>query len=77
MLLSEADALVQRRRDDETSIEAIMDSYTWDGFIDMLTAICHGKSEHVATNWQDRQAARNWDKVAAAFERARKLQPYS
>jgi hypothetical protein len=38
----------QERREAEQVLEAIMDRYTWDGLIDMLTGICHEKANHVA-----------------------------
>lgn len=67
----------RERREAETVLEAIMDRYTWDGLIDMLTGICHEKANHVAEQNPRDAAVKNWKATASAFERVRKFQPYS
>ena len=34
-----------------------------------LMAICYGKAEHPATNWQDRITARQWENAAKGHGR--------
>lgn len=51
------------RRDDEVALEALVDRYDLDRVLDMLADICHGKADHLLTNWQDPRAARAWTKA--------------
>lgn len=36
----------------------------------MLADICHGKADHIASNWQDRALAQEWTRCGHAIDRA-------
>lgn len=47
-----------------------VDSFGLQNTLDMLAQICHDKSEHLRSNWQDEDAARAWVHAAMVVERA-------
>lgn len=51
----------QEKRD----IESLVDACTMELLLDALVQICHEKSEHVSSNWQDKALARRWMHMAA------------
>ena len=46
-------------------LEAMVDRDGLDGVLDALAGICGEKAEHLRTNWQDKGAARTWDRWGA------------
>ena len=42
----------------------VVDATSLSDTIEMLINICHAKAEHLESNWQDRDAARAWEKAA-------------
>ena len=45
-------------------IEAIVDSVGLRVTVDLLADICGSKAAHIAENWQDTYAAKDWEKAA-------------
>ena len=39
--------------------------------LDALTATVRRTADHVRTNWQDEQMAKQWDRIATAIEKAK------
>lgn len=64
---------------DEALLEEIIDRQGLHAVLDMLGAVCGHKANHLASNWQDRSAARKWTQAADRFHRleawARKTGP--
>jgi hypothetical protein len=56
--------------DMETTLEQLIDSHSLIGVLEALAAVCHGKAQHVRSNWQDEDLARCWDKAGFAVVRA-------
>lgn len=50
-------------------IEALIDAHGLYAVTEALIEVCHGKAEHLASNWQDPTSARNWTKAASAFDK--------
>jgi len=59
--------LDQSTKDD---LEQLIDRNGLDAVLDALRDICAEKAEHVLTNWQDKQAAKDWDQAASVLDRA-------
>jgi hypothetical protein len=59
--------LDQPAKDD---LEQLIDRNGLDAVLDALRDICAEKAEHVLTNWQDKQAAKDWDQAAGVLDRA-------
>jgi hypothetical protein len=38
---------------------------------DMLVDICYAKAEHIRTNWQDNDLAKQWERVAKQLDKLR------
>lgn len=51
------------------ALEAMIDANGLEEVIDAVREICNLKSEHVATNWQDQDLARAWEKNAVKLEK--------
>jgi hypothetical protein len=54
----------------ENALEALIDAHGLYAVTEALAEICLGKSEHLATNRQDAEAAKRWAKAALTFDRA-------
>jgi hypothetical protein len=52
-------------------LETMIDNATLDTVLDTLVDICHGKAEHLESNWQDRNAAKAWMRAAKRIDSAR------
>jgi hypothetical protein len=53
----------------ETALEQMIDAKGIPAVLHALAMVCHEKSDHVDTTWQDRSLARLWTKSAQRFER--------
>lgn len=42
-------------------LEDLVDQHGLESILESLADICYAKSEHVASNWQDRVLAAKWD----------------
>lgn len=49
-------------------LESLIDRYTLGVVINAMAVICHAKSEHLQTNWQDPTSARHWTEMAGRLE---------
>jgi hypothetical protein len=52
-----------------SEIELIIDQVGLSKFLFKVSEICHEKADHLRTNWQDANAAREWDADAKAIEK--------
>lgn len=61
--------------DDELdrAIEAHVDATSINRVLESLMRVCSGKAEHLAVNWQDAHAAKEWERLAQRLERAQDL----
>jgi hypothetical protein len=50
-------------------IEQLVDVHTLRVLVDALVDICHAKAEHLQSNWQDKVAARSWERDAKMLAR--------
>jgi hypothetical protein len=50
-------------------IEQMVDKVGLSKFLFMLAEICNEKAEHIQTNWQDRNLAKEWTADARAIEK--------
>ena len=50
-------------------LEAIVDSATLFDVVEVLVGICHGKAEHLRSDWQDERSARTWERAAKTLDR--------
>lgn len=48
-------------------IEQIIDSSSVPALMIVIEDVCHGKAEHIRTNWQDEQSAAVWERFARAI----------
>lgn len=56
--------------DHEEQLEKMIDSIGLEKVLEMLSAICAEKAEHVRSNWQDVTLARAWERNAKAIDKA-------
>ena len=56
--------------DQKVDLENIIDSNTLEDVIHALTEICYGKAEHLRSNWQDNDAAKQWELAAKRLDKA-------
>jgi hypothetical protein len=52
------------------TLENIIDKTTLEDVLDALGEICHGKADHIRSNWQDDATAHAWEVVASRIEKA-------
>lgn len=52
-----------------SDIEEMIDKVGLSKFLFMLAEVCGEKAEHIRTNWQDRNLAKEWDADAKAIEK--------
>lgn len=50
--------------------EALVDKYNIDVILSKLAEVCHEKAEHIRTNWQDKQTAKEWERLGKKLEHA-------
>jgi hypothetical protein len=53
----------------QLELETILDASTLQDVLRTLTNICDEKAEHLASNWQDTDTARDWTRAARLVER--------
>jgi hypothetical protein len=56
-------------RDDEATLEGLIDRYGLAAVILALAGICWGKAEHIDTTWQDRDLSRAWQRAATLLDK--------
>jgi phage gp36-like protein len=49
------------------ALEAMIDSHTLGGVLDIIAEVCSAKADHILTNWQDDATADQWDRYSAAL----------
>ena len=52
-------------RDD---IETLIDKNSANFVLNCIVQIAHGKADHLRENWQDEDAAKQWEKLASKLE---------
>jgi hypothetical protein len=53
------------------ALESLVDSRGLYEVTEALELLCYEKAEHLLVNWQDKGAAKNWDRAAKVFLAAR------
>jgi hypothetical protein len=48
-------------------LEALVDANSISEVLMALALVCFEKAEHVATNWQDKKLAKQWERAGAAI----------
>ena len=46
------------------SLEILVDGYSFEQIIESLEEICLEKSDHLSSNWQDTEGAKDWSRKA-------------
>ena len=54
----------------DAAVEAHVDATSVNRVLESLMRVCMGKAEHLAINWQDASAAKEWERLAQRLERA-------
>ena len=54
--------------DIQDSIEALIDKNSANFVLNCIVQIAHGKADHLRENWQDENAAKQWEKLASKLE---------
>ena len=52
------------------TVEAYIDRFSLAELLQIVGEICAAKADHIETNWQDRDTAREWTRAAAVVFRA-------
>lgn len=55
---------------DKNKLEDLVDDYTLQRVLEALCDICHEKSEHFQTNWQDKSGSNYWFKLGGITRQA-------
>jgi hypothetical protein len=53
-----------------SELELLVDGLGLHRVVELLAEVCHEKSEHMTSAWQDEDGARLWRRAARALERA-------
>lgn len=48
-------------------LESLVDAHGLANILQDLATVCHGKAEHLASNWQDENSAQYWTKAGNAI----------
>jgi hypothetical protein len=51
------------------TIEELIDLSSIPEFLENVATVCRFKEEHLQTNWQDKEAARYWARVASKLDK--------
>ena len=51
-------------------IEELIDSNSLASVLYAISEICHGKADHLRTNWQDNNQAADWERFGKSLEYA-------
>jgi hypothetical protein len=54
---------------DRDILEGLIDKYDLNSVLQGLFNICHLKAEHLRSNWQDKKAAKEWEKKAKEIDK--------
>ena len=60
----------RQETEDEDTLELMMDRIGLTKVLELLERICYNKASHLAEAWQDRPAAREWERAGALVSRA-------
>ncbi len=52
----------------EEQLKVMIDASSLEAVLSHILDICHGKVDHLRSNWQDEIAARAWERVARRIE---------
>ncbi len=63
-MIKALDYLEGTAREQQESLEKMIDSGSLAGLLENLETVCHEKADHLRTNWQDETAAKAWEFVA-------------
>lgn len=67
--------MTTHRQDAADALEQLIDQHGLETVLDLLADVCHEKADHLRTTWQDRNAARMWDRDAMRLQKiAHKLE---
>ena len=53
----------QLTNEEKVTLEGLIDSSSLEHVLNCLSEIAWGKAEHLDSNWQDRNAARAWERA--------------
>lgn len=56
-------------KNDLDTMEAMVDKYSLSGVVESLAHIANEKGDHLRTNWQDNETAKEWERAAAALDK--------
>ena len=59
---------IEKHNQIEENIEAIIDASSANYVLNCMVQIAGGKADHLRANWQDENAAREWEKFAGKLE---------
>jgi hypothetical protein len=54
--------------DMQDKIEILIDKTSANFVLNCIVQIAHGKADHLRTNWQDENSAKQWEKLASKLE---------
>lgn len=58
-----------KREELREQLKDLIDGYSdMKEFISDLSDICHDKADHLLSNWQDKDGADRWERLAVIFE---------
>jgi flagellar motor switch protein FliM len=52
----------------ETELELLIDKSTLENVLEALANVCHAKTDHLLSNWQDKGQAREWSRAARQIQ---------
>lgn len=52
----------------QLALEVLIDAHGLSKVLEALATICHGKAEHLESNWQDAITAKAWTRAAGMLE---------
>lgn len=53
----------------EYNLEMMLDNSTLADMLQSLESICYAKADHLDSNWQDREAAKAWNRAGSVLSR--------
>lgn len=52
----------------QADLEILIDQHSLAGVLDAVAVICREKADHIRTEWQDPNTAREWDLAASRID---------